>query len=61
MNLNRIMRHVENEHYNIKNIYFNDAGLLMYKSDTKFQLRDGNSISANDFCLVATLLIQDRV
>lgn len=50
------MHHVENEHYNIKNIYFNDAGLLMYKSDTKFQLRDGNSISANDFCLVANVV-----
>lgn len=51
------MNHVENERYNIKNIYFNDSGLLMYKSETKFQLRDGNSISANDFCLVANVVI----
>lgn len=51
------LNHVENERYNIKNIYFNDAGLLMYKSDTKFQLHDGNSISANDFCLVANVVI----
>lgn len=50
------LNHVENERYNIKNIYFNDAGLLMYKSDTKFQLHDGNSISANDFCLVANVV-----
>lgn len=50
------LQHVENEQYNIRKIYFNDAGLLMYKSDTKFQLRDGKFISANDFCLVANVV-----
>lgn len=51
------MKHVENERYDIGKVYFNNAGLLMYHCDNKFSLNDGNSISANDFCLVANVVM----
>lgn len=53
---------VENAHYDIRKVYINSSGLIMYhEPNLKFKTKIGVTISANDFCIVANVVLSRKI